>query len=217
MKRLALALVACLALPAMADQPDAARAALMIDAIRGNGCAMTEAEAAVMLPRLGLEQDETVGFVEVLASAGHVTLSEDHQTLHLSDALCAAQAADDAALFAAALAGFEAAMPPGPPSLSEDEILGLLRDSLGAGFVRGAAELLAEGSGCAIDFSVGADGRDGLIAYLSEYLAAIYGLTLPLPRGVTAELGVMVEAFRREPGPFFAEQDGRLVLDGCEP
>jgi len=214
MRYLSLALAACLALPALAGEPDAARAALMIDAIRGNGCAMTEAEAAVALPRLGLEQDETVGFVEVLASAGHVTLSEDQQTLRLSDALCAAGSAADAALFAAALAAFEAPM---PPSLSEDEVLGLLRDSLGAGFVRGAAELLAEGSGCVIDFSDGAGGRAELIAYLSDYLATLYGLPQPLPARVTAELGAMVDAFRREPGPFFAEQDGRLMLDGCEP
>lgn len=101
----ATALAACLASPALADSLDPARAALFIDTIRGNDCAMTEEQAGTMLPPLGFDQMETSGYVEVLFRADLVMLDHDRQVLTLADQLCAADAAGDAATFARAVGG----------------------------------------------------------------------------------------------------------------
>jgi hypothetical protein len=198
-----------------AESADPERAALLIATIRANDCAMTEDEAADSLPGLGYDMTESQAIVSVLLSAGLVGFDNDR--LILDDALCAGDPAEDAAVFAAAAQ--DAGQDDGPPmvAMEPEALVGLLRDSLGAGFVRGAAELLAESQGCAIDFTDPAAGRAAMVDYLSNYVAMLYGQPQPLPDLVTAELGAMVDTFRADPGPFFADQDGRLVLDGCDP
>ncbi|MFN3938640.1 MAG: hypothetical protein ACK4KW_13810 [Gemmobacter sp.] len=75
----------------------------LVQAIRSNGCAMTEAEAAIRLPALGLRHDETQAHVAHLIAGGAVTLTDGRQfadtTLQLSAALCRADPAGDPALF----------------------------------------------------------------------------------------------------------------------
>lgn len=99
------ALAACLASPALGDTIDPARAALFIDTIRGNDCAMSEEQAGTILPALGFDQEETSGYVELLFLADLVMLDHDRQVLTLAEQLCAADAAGDAATFARAVGG----------------------------------------------------------------------------------------------------------------
>lgn len=88
MRLLAPLLIASLfAMPALAFTPE--RAGIMVDAVRANGCSMAGADAPAALEPLGLESLEVQTFVDVLFSAELVTLSEDMQTLTLSEALCA--------------------------------------------------------------------------------------------------------------------------------
>lgn len=89
-----------LAAPAAAFSPD--RAALMVDAVRANGCAMTADEAAAQLAPLGLDPVEVQAFVDTLYGAGLVTISDDNDRLMLSQDLCDAAAADSLALIEAA-------------------------------------------------------------------------------------------------------------------
>ncbi len=100
------ALILCLA-PMVATAAPAQTAdggARLVQAIRANGCAMTEAQAAETLPGLGFTMDETQAYVVHLVPLGAVVLDDastfDDQTLRLSPALCQADPAADAALFA---------------------------------------------------------------------------------------------------------------------
>jgi len=81
---------------------DPDRAALLIGTIRANDCAMTEDEAAATLPGLDYDQAEVEGIVSALVDVGAVGFDEDW-TIFLSEDLCAADPAQDATVFAAAV------------------------------------------------------------------------------------------------------------------
>jgi len=89
-KWLPAALSLVLAAPALADTPE--RAAIFIEAMRDNGCVMTGAEADAVLPGLGLSVAEVEAAISVLYPAQLVALSEDGESLLVSEALCAADA-----------------------------------------------------------------------------------------------------------------------------
>lgn len=94
------------AVPALAFTPD--RAAMMVDAVRANGCAMAGDEAQGALAPLGLDALEVHSFVDTLFGAGLVALSEDGNVLRLTEPLCAA---DPEAALAMIEGAFEAAEP----------------------------------------------------------------------------------------------------------
>jgi len=105
--RIAAALGLCLvAAPALAFTPE--RAALMVDAVRANGCMMTGDQAEGMLAPLGLGGDEVQAFVDTLFGGALITLSEDFDTLTLSEALCAVEGDESLALITAAFVAQEA-------------------------------------------------------------------------------------------------------------
>ncbi len=97
-----------LAAPASAFTPD--RAALMVDAVRANGCTMEGEAAEGTLAPLGLDGVEVQAFVDTLFGAGLVSLSDDLNTLTLSDDLCAAEGAASLALITAAFEAQESAI-----------------------------------------------------------------------------------------------------------
>lgn len=90
MKTALAALLLAFAAPALADTPE--RAALLVDAMRDQGCAMTGDEADAVLPGVGLSVEEVDVAISVLYPAALVTLSGDGEALVLSEALCAADA-----------------------------------------------------------------------------------------------------------------------------
>ncbi|GAB4263504.1 MAG: hypothetical protein Kow0013_09940 [Pararhodobacter sp.] len=107
--RLALVLAAALlATPVAAFTPD--RAALMVDAVRANGCRMAGSEAAAALSPLGLDPIEVQSFVDVLFLGDLITLSEDMEVLSLAPALCEAEGDAALALIVEAFEGQEAAL-----------------------------------------------------------------------------------------------------------
>lgn len=91
--------------PAFAFTPD--RAALMVDAVRANGCAMSGDQAEGALAPLGLDPIEVQSFVDTLYGAGLIALSDDGDVLRLTDPLCAAQDEGALAMIEAAFAAAE--------------------------------------------------------------------------------------------------------------
>jgi len=107
-------LASCLlAAPAAAFTPE--RAGIMVDAVRANDCRMSGAEAPDALQPLGLESVEVQTFVDVLFTAGLVTLSEDMEDLILAEPLCLAESDASMALIVAAFEGQEAELQPWAP------------------------------------------------------------------------------------------------------
>jgi len=136
------ALLLTVAAPAWADTPE--RAALLVDAMRENGCAMTGDEADAVLPGVGLSIDEVDAAISVLYPAGLVALSGDSEALVLSDALCAADAGQSLILITEA---FDAApvMEPWSPQITPAEgaaLIAALRDNACALTEDEAAETL---------------------------------------------------------------------------
>ena len=131
---LAALLLSVVAAPALADTParaDVAGAAVLVDAMRENGCAMTDAEAEAVLPGLGLGADEVQAAVTALYPAGLVDLSEDGAALGLTEGLCAASGDEALALITAA---FDAApvLEPWAPAITAEQgaaLVGALRDN----------------------------------------------------------------------------------------
>ncbi|HHX88400.1 MAG TPA: hypothetical protein GX700_01300 [Paracoccus sp.] len=142
MRSVLAALLLSVAAPALADTP--VRAAVLVDAMRENGCAMTDAEAEAVLPGLGLGADEVQAAVSALYPAGLVDLSEDGAALVLSGGLCAAGGDEALALITAA---FDAApvLEPWAPAITAEQgaaLIGALRDNGCALAEDAAAEVL---------------------------------------------------------------------------
>lgn len=129
MRHILAALLLTLALPALADTPE--RAALLVDAMRDNGCAMTGDEADAVLPGLGLDVFEVELAISVLFPAALVELSEDGEALVLASSLCEADSAQSLTLISEA---FDAApmLEPWSPQISPEQgaaLIGALRDN----------------------------------------------------------------------------------------
>lgn len=200
--------------PALAGDP--VRAALFIDTVRANDCAMTEAEAGATLPGLGFDQDETRLLVEVLYEATLVGFSDDWDSLILAQELCAADPARDADTYAEALAAFEAA-PRGPEPIDEDEALAVLRDELGLDFLRDFGAYIASAHGCGFDLD-DPQASDALLAhFVADYMSQIYGVPSPAPAAIGDAIETLVAAFLADPGPAFAVEPGRLSVIDCIP
>lgn len=105
--------VCLLATPALAFTPE--RAGMMVDAVRANGCQMAGEEAPGALEPLGLEAVEVQAFVDLLYEADLVTISDDMQTLRLSEPLCTAQGDAAMAMIVTAFEGQEAELRPWTP------------------------------------------------------------------------------------------------------
>ena len=79
-----LALLALSAAPAFAEvEPTDAQYDAFVTAITANDCEMTEAEAAILLPSIGLDQDTSGMIAEELIDEDLAELSDDGQTFYL--------------------------------------------------------------------------------------------------------------------------------------
>lgn len=115
--KIAAALVLSLAAtPALAFTPD--RAAILVDAIRDMGCSMNAAQAQVALPPLQLDPIEVQTFVDNLFLEGLATISDDQDTLSLSEPLCAATGEAALALITAAFEAQEPSIEPWQPDFT---------------------------------------------------------------------------------------------------
>lgn len=152
----------------LADRVDPARGAAFLAEVRATGCAMTEAQAAAVLPGLGFDQAEVQDIAELLAAAGLAGLVDDAFTL--SPELCAADPAADAATVAAALAAYV------PAELPIDALT-----------VRMALAALAVTEGCALDAADPAALTAALAAWLGD--GADPAAIAPLVGAVLAEPG----------------------------
>lgn len=92
------------ALPASADAALLGVTARFVDLARANGCALTEAEGARLLPGAGLTMDDARDAAMLLNRVPLFEVLEDGETLRLLPELCAADAAETAALLEGALA-----------------------------------------------------------------------------------------------------------------
>jgi hypothetical protein len=201
--------------PVAAQAPEAA--ARFIAELRANGCGMTEAEAEAILSRAGFTRTETSEIAGVLLEAGLAGLSDDWSTLTLGAELCEGDPANDAGIFAAALAALPPAPPP-PEAPDPVELGGMLRDTLGLGFVQSMMEAFTDNNGCIIDLSDPVAARADIAATMTYALHMIYGLPdAPLEEPAASVLAELVEGFLADPGPFFDVEPDRLVLQGCTP
>ena len=127
--RLAAAL--CLALvpaPLWAFTPESA--ALMVDAIRAQDCALSGERADEVLGPLGLEPIEVQAIVDTLYGAGLFALSDDALILSLTPDLCAAEGEGALALITAAFEAQEsdlARWQPDFPPESGAELIAVVR------------------------------------------------------------------------------------------
>lgn len=133
--------LATVAAPALGFTPE--RAAVMVDALRGQGCTLHGDQAETVLAPLGLEAVEVQVFVDTLYGAGLVTLSDDQMVLSLSEALCAAEGEASLAMITEAFAEQEAALTAWRPEFSPE---------LGASFSAAVRE-----GGCALTDENAAD------------------------------------------------------------
>lgn len=196
-------------------QSEAARAALLIDTIRVNDCAMTEDEADEILPRLGFDHIETGFFVEVLFQAGLVSPSEDFSAVVLSDVLCAGDPAQDEARFADALAAYDPEAAPPPPGIDEATLLAVVRDELGEGFMRAMMPIHVEARGCRLDLGDRDAAVAGLVEFATLNVAMMLNVPVPLPEAVDAELRALAGAAIDAPGDDYDLTEDRLTLIDC--
>jgi hypothetical protein len=84
-------------------------AAVLVGAVRENGCALSDGQAGEVLPPLGFVPDTARDIVTVLVEGGYAVISEDSTELRLSEALCAGAPEQDTAVMVEALAAWNAA------------------------------------------------------------------------------------------------------------
>jgi len=187
--------------------------AALIAALRDNGCAMTEDEAAELLPGLGLDMALTRDAVGVLLDAGVVTLSEDGGTLRLNAAVCAADPDDDALLFAEALADFV----PMPPMTSGADPLEVLTGQFGLDGIRAMTELYVEINGCSIGLGERSAAEGAIAGFVAEQMTMIFNFAPDWPEDARAELHRLVGEVLDDPGPAFVRDGDTLTLTNCTP
>lgn len=120
--------LALLPLPAMAFTPD--RAALMVDAIRANDCALSGEQADGVLTPLGLDPIEVQSFIDVLYVAGLFELSDDDMILSLSPALCSVEGEASLALITEAFGAQDSDLVAWRPDFAPErgaELIGVVR------------------------------------------------------------------------------------------
>lgn len=88
MLRASLVVLILAATPALAQEFTDEQKATFIDAIAANDCRMTEDEAEVLLPPVGIDRDLSGEIASHLLDRNLATLSEDMQTFTLSAELC---------------------------------------------------------------------------------------------------------------------------------
>lgn len=89
MRKLTLVLVLALAAtPGVAQEFTEAQKVAFIEAIAANDCSMTEAEAEVLLPAVGIDRDLSGEIAGHLLDRDLAVLSEDYQTFTLAPELC---------------------------------------------------------------------------------------------------------------------------------
>lgn len=192
------------------------RGALLIGALRVNDCSMSETEAGEILSGLGLEMTETRDIAGVLAETGLAVISSDGNVLSLSDMVCSADPAGDAALAAEALASFRAAEPemPAMPAVDPGEVL---NQQFGLDGVRAMTELHAEAEGCSIALGDRAAAEAALADFVAEQINLTFNLDPDWPEAAIADLRRLVGAVLDDPGPAFAREGDRLTLTNCTP
>jgi hypothetical protein len=83
-------LAALAASPALSqDAPSEAEREAFIAAITANGCRMTEAEAPIKLPAVGIDKDTSSAITDALLAEGLAEVDEDRQVLTLKTEGCA--------------------------------------------------------------------------------------------------------------------------------
>lgn len=171
--------------------------ARLIGALRANGCAMTEDQAAAILPGLGFQPETVQDIAGLLLEAGMASYGD--AALRLDPEVCAAAPERDADWIAAALDQLAGTTAPGPAA---PDLPG----------VRGAIALWLMGQGCTLDLADRAAAR----ALLTGAVLARYGLTDPSD-DVLAAIAGHVDTTLDAPGPAYTQEPGRLRLIHCTP
>lgn len=203
------ALIALLAGPAVAQgmvevpaggAPTPERGAAFVQVLRANGCAMSEDQAAQILPAAGFGKDEITAYLDPLLSGSHAMLDEAIRGLRLSDDLCKAAPDADAALFAAAV------------SPLEQDLADVRRLSDAALRARIGDQFTA--AGCRIEMT----DRAGVIGMLTAFQVAMLGLPEAAP-GTPAhdEMARRIDQFLTNPGPLYTISADALTLIACKP
>lgn len=199
--------------PGLAGLPeiDPALGAGFIGAIRAGNCTVPQDKTPEILSAAGMTEPEARAAFAVLYETGHVVPIGSWDAFRLSDALCSADPAGDAALFAAA-ASNRLAVPAAPADPDA-----VLAERFGPEGVRVVLEFLADTSDCVLDTSDRADTVDSVLAFLAFNVTGIYNLPPDFSPEAEAELRATIERMLDDPGPAFAAEPGRLTLIDCTP
>ena len=193
--KLALALVLA-ASPAFADTGE--RGAGFVALLRQNDCGMTEAEAETLLGAAGYTADETQGFAGALLAGGLAEMSEDGQRFRLTKSFCAADPAQDAAIFAN--------VDPGAVALDRVKTLGMPG-------VRASVALFVMERRCAIEL----DGARDVRPDIADTILARAGIDAPKGSPARGELDRMIAEVLRNPGKAYTVKDGWMTMNTCTP
>ena len=184
--------------------------ARFVGAIRARDCMVPQDAAAAILTAAEMTEPEARGAFAVLYETGHVVPMGSWDAFRLSDALCAADPAGDAAFFAAAASRL--AVPDAPADYDA-----VLAERFGPDGLRAVLEFLADSSDCVLDTTDRADTVDSVVAFLAFNVTGVYNLPADFSPEAEAELRAVVEQMLDAPGPAFEVAPGHLTLIDCTP
>ncbi|WP_209425844.1 hypothetical protein [Pararhodobacter sp. SW119] len=187
-----------------------ARAARVVAAIRANDCAVTREEAEVVMTAAEIAPAESYAATAAFFEAGHLYLDAGPDAFRLTDAVCAADPAGDAALYDAAIA-----------QLTDDDAPAdadaMLAERFGPDGVRAVLEFLADTSDCVLDTSDRVDTVDSVVAFMSLNMTGVYNLPPDFSPAGEADLRATIAQMLDAPGPAFVTAPGQLTLIDCTP
>jgi hypothetical protein len=184
--------------------------ARFVAAIRQRGCMVPQDQSSALLAAAGVSEPEARAAFVVLYETGHAVPMGSWNAFRLSEALCAADPAGDAALFAAAAGRLDVPVAPADPDA-------VLAERFGPEGVRAVLEYLADASDCVLDTSDHAGTVESVVAFMAFNVSGVHNLPAEFSPEAEAELRARVDAMLDDPGPAFAAEPGRLTLIDCTP
>lgn len=194
----------------LAGYPTPERAALVITTLRAHDCALTQAEAEEVLAVAGITPAEAYAVMAVLFHAGLMDQGAEPGELRLTDDICLADPADDAALYETALARLSAGAELADPDA-------VIAQRFGPDGIRAVLEFMAGADDCVLDTSDPAQTVEQVVEFLAFNVTGIHNLPPDFSAEAEADLRARIAQMLRDPGPGFAVEPGRLVLIDCAP